>query len=555
MSGTLNPQFSPRRVEGRHRRSPAGIPSSGENSTLGRHPGNMGALLVVIALFALPIAGNLPATNPNEVARIELAVAAAHWSRLDIGPAAHAYGLSEDVARRQQKIYSDKAPGLSLSAVPFVWILDPALPRQGVTDLPAYWPLRHALTLILVALPSAGLALFVASMVPSPDSRRRAPLLLMAALATPLWTYATVFFGHIPAALLITVGWVLLLRGKGGTDPRTRWLAAAGGAATGLAVTTEYPTILLAVVIFGTLLIRRTPLPVLFAAGIGAVAGILPALVYHHLAFGAPWLTGYAFKAHADFQAIHGTGVVGISWPTIEGLWGVLFSPRRGLFYFSPLLLIAPLGVKWMVRREGWRDVAPAVVAIAVYTLFAAGFTDWEAGWCAAARHLVPVVPLMTIFALSAAAILGARRWGRVVLVVLVALSGINTFLTIAVSPFFPPQFNVPLGQLVLPSIAEGVGFPNLLGSTFGTPNWMAVMAAGLGMSAALGWALMKMVPGRSRWIPLLVAATIAAQLVMLSWQGTRRSDEQELLRTYVLERIGSPETAQRIDQGIPNER
>ena len=516
----------------------------------------MGALLVVIALFALPIAGNLPATNPNEVARIELAVAVAHWARLDIGPAAHVYGLSEDVARRKQKIYSDKAPGLSLTAVPLIWILDPILPRQGVTDLPTYWPLRHALTLVLVALPTAGLALFIASVVPSPDSRRRAPLLLIAALATPLWTYATVFFGHVPAALLITVGWVLLLRGKGEeADPRTRWLAAAGGAATGLAVTTEYPTILLAVVIFGTLLIRRTPLPVLFAAGMGAVAGILPALVYHHLAFGAPWLTGYAFKAHADFQAIHGSGVVGVSWPTIEGLWGVLFSPRRGLFYFSPLLLIAPLGVRWTVRREGWREVAPAVVAVAVYMLFAAGFSDWEAGWCAAARHLVPVVPLMTIFALGAAGVLGARRWGRVVLVVLVALSGINNFLTIAVSPFFPPQFNVPLGQLVLPSITEGAGFPNLLGSVFGTPDWTAVMAAGLGMSAALGWALMKMVPGRSRWIPPLVVATIAAQLVMLSWQGTRRSDEQEMLRTYVLERIGSSEPAHRIEHGISNER
>jgi len=70
-------------------------------------------LLAVVALYVLPLAGAPPATNPNELARIELGVAMATGTGPDIGLVAAVYGLSEDVARRGERIYSDKAPGLS----------------------------------------------------------------------------------------------------------------------------------------------------------------------------------------------------------------------------------------------------------------------------------------------------------------------------------------------------------------------------------------------------------------------------------------------------------
>ena len=74
-------------------------------------------LLLVAILYVLPLAGSAFATNPNEVARIELSASIAFWARFDLGSAAEVYGLSEDVSTRDGKIYSDKAPGLSMIAV------------------------------------------------------------------------------------------------------------------------------------------------------------------------------------------------------------------------------------------------------------------------------------------------------------------------------------------------------------------------------------------------------------------------------------------------------
>jgi hypothetical protein len=508
-------------------------------------------LLVIAALYVLPLAGSPPATNPNEVARIELGVAMATGTGLDIGPVAVVYGLSEDVARRSGRIYSDKAPGLSFLAAPATLILGPLLPPVPDTSLPAFWPLRHLLTLLLVALPTAGLAFVIATCLPGADPRRRSGLAVITALATPLWAYATVFFGHAPAAILVTVAWALLLRPGAIERPPNRLHALLGGVAAGFAVTVEYPTVLLAAVIFGTLIARRTPLPTLGWAAAGTIAGLVPALSYHQLAFGAPWLTGYTFKAHTGFQAIHARGVLGVSLPSLEALWGVLLSARRGLFFFSPILLLAPLGLWRMVRRRGFRDVTPLTVAIIVYVLFAAGFVDWEAGWCAAARHLVPIVPLLAIPVLFALVNLGTGRWWNSFVAVLIALSGVNAALCIALTPFFPPQFTSPLAQLVLPSLKDSAGLHNIVSATIGLSPIYVVIAIGAATVAALAWASSLVLRLPKRWLIAVFAATVAAQLLWLSWHGASPSPEVEFMRAQVLRRLGDNEVADRIEGSL----
>ncbi len=136
----------------------------------------MGLPMLLVAIFyILPLSGTPDATNPNEVVRIELATSLAYWARFDLEDSAAVYGWSEDVSTRDGRFYSDKAPGLSMAAAPIVWVLDPFLDRAPSSDLPAYWPLRHALTLFLLALPTVGLAFLVAASIPDidPDSPRR----------------------------------------------------------------------------------------------------------------------------------------------------------------------------------------------------------------------------------------------------------------------------------------------------------------------------------------------------------------------------------------------
>jgi len=508
-------------------------------------------ILLVITLYILPLTGAPAVTNPNEVVRIELATSIAFWARVDLEDSAAIYGLSEDVSIRDGKLYSDKAPGLSMISAPVVWIVNPILGRAPSSDLPAYWPLRHALTMLLLALPTVGLAFLVGAAVPEIDPKHRTAYALIAALTTPLWTYGTVYFGHASAALLITVAWFLLLGFPGQNSPLTPRRAALGGAVAGFSVATEYPTALLVAVIFATLFVRRTSLLVLVGAAAGSFAGALPALVYHQIAFGAPWITGYSFKAASDFQAIIAHGAFGISWPSAEALWGISFGARRGIFYFCPLLLLSPLGLWLMVRKNGWRDAGPILTAIVGYGLFAAGFVDWPAGWCAAARHLVPLVPLAVAVALFSAAKLAEYRWGSAIVVILITISGTNALLTIALTPYFPPEFVSPLAQLVLPSLVNGAGFSNLLSSVFGIAPPLVVILIGVILIATLIWAAGRLVGDRKIWLPALSLTTVAALLLIYSWQGFAPKAETELMRSLVLRRLGHTAVADQIEDSL----
>ena len=121
----------------------------------------------------MPLSGAPATANPNEVVRIELATSIAFWARFDLEDSAAKYGLSGDVSIRDGKLYSDKAPGLSMISAPVVWIINPILDRAPTSDLPAYWPLRHALTVLLLVLPTVGLAFLVGAAIPGIDPRQR----------------------------------------------------------------------------------------------------------------------------------------------------------------------------------------------------------------------------------------------------------------------------------------------------------------------------------------------------------------------------------------------
>jgi hypothetical protein len=508
-------------------------------------------VLAVLGLYLLAAAGHPPATNPNELVRIELAVAMAMWTTVDLEEPARVYGLSEDASQRDGRVLADKAPGLSFAAIPVVWLARALLPVIPGTDLPRYWPLRHLATGLLVALGTALGCCFLAARIPGLQTRGWAPVALIVALSTPLLTYGTVFFGHAPAAILISVAWILLLRPRTDVGPEHDRTAFLGGAAAGFAIATEYPTVLLAAVVFATLIARRPPWRQVTLAISGLLVGVLPVLIYHQAAFGSPWLTGYAFKADPGFQAIHTSGLSGVSLPTLDALRGILVGSSRGLFFFSPVLLLAPVGLWLMHRRSGWRDVAPLTAAIVVYIAFGAGFVDWQAGWCAAARHLVPAIPLLVIPTMVTVDAMARRRSTLLLLTALVTLSAWRTVLSIMVSPFFPPELDHPLSQFVLPSLRDGVAAPNLISSATGI-SAITVWLAAIGLAiAVLVWGLGRLGRGHLPWIAAVAALTIASQLAWFSWMSPGSDPRSEAIRAQLLAGLGHVEAAARIESAL----
>ena len=75
---------------------------------------------------------------------------------------------------------------------------------------------------------------------------------------------------------------------------------------------------------------------------------------------------------------------------------GVLFSPRHGLFSWSPVLYLGAAGLLAWLRRAPWRFAATVVFAL-VLTRVNAGVADWWAGAAFGGRRFDALLPLLGI--------------------------------------------------------------------------------------------------------------------------------------------------------------
>ncbi len=510
------------------------------------------AVLLVVLVYTVPLGGAPPATNPNELSRLQLTAALGLWASPEISPVVELWGMSQDHSVRDGRLYSDKAPGLSLVAVPALWLLRPVLPRREEVPTPDYWPLRHALTWLLVALPAALLPFWLVDQVPTLPARLRLPLALLLALATPWLTYGTVFLGHVPAGVLIAVAWILALRPG---HPRSTPLpgrALAAGVAAGFAVTTEYPCAILVAVIAVGFLLRRPSAAATGALLAGLALGLAPALLYHQAAFASPLATGYSFKADVMHAAYHAQGVAGVTWPSLERLWGVLLSPRRGLLFFCPALALALPGAFRAIRRDR-REGLLLAAGIGLYVLFGAGFVDWEAGWSAAARHLTPILPLLWLAVGEEATALARSSRGWLLLAPLAGLGAAAALLSIALTPFFPEILTDPLGELVLPSLAAGAAAPGLLSAITGWPPLAGFLVEVLLVATGVGAAVAAGAPTATGRVAAATAAVAGAIVFAAAVRvaAPPADDVQLLARAVVLRRIGAEPAARRLEEQL----
>src|SRR5262249_44340520 len=70
---------------------------------------------------------------------------------------------------------------------------------------------------------------------------------------------------------------------------------------------------------------------------------------YNWIRFGDPLQTGAGFDGHIERPLL---SIVPLFFPTplLDGVLGLLVSPGKGLFLFSPILLLGLIGLPWFVR-------------------------------------------------------------------------------------------------------------------------------------------------------------------------------------------------------------
>jgi len=403
-------------------------------------------------------------------------------------------GLPEgggDAARHGGHYYSDKLIGPSLAAVPVYWTARRVLSAAGMPLRRAvYWALRVT-NVFANAVPSALLGallyLFLAEL--GLTSRLRVWLAFAYGLGTLALPYSTALFGHQFAAVCVAGAFMLLWRQRHG------WSAAravAAGALMGLGAISDFMALVIAFFLglyaVWTALGRADESRAGVAAAGRRMAPLaLVAALALCIQLGANWASfGGPFELaqahHATLGAHHEAGFLGIGRPNPEALYQLTVGPYRGLFFGSPVLLLALPGL-FLLGRKMRAEAIIIGAAWAAVLLIHSGYTDWPAGTAYGPRYQIVAIPLLIIAAAETA------RKSPFIFKALAAISIAFMVIVCAQNPFgIPVDVKNPLGAALGHLAAGDLQYWNL-GMTVGLPGIASLLPLAA-VEAALIYAL-----------------------------------------------------------------
>jgi len=285
------------------------------------------------------------------------------------------------------RYYSPYGIGHALYNVPF-YLVGRALERWTGLDATKPEIVRKAVVVLgsAVAAALAVWIVFLFAATLTSDLRAATTTALVLGFATLLWPYAKFGFNAPLATLCVLAGayggW------RAASDGGTGALVGAG-AGVGAALLVRHELALTALPVAAVLALAHRGHPAtlarrlaIFALPIGVA--IAATLYYNWVRFGNPLDTGYLRDNTASF---------GSPW---VGLMGLLLSPGRSVFLYSPVTLagVAALGRLWRKNRA---LVILCGGELFVLLAFYASLTYWDADRSYGPRYLVPGLPFLVL--------------------------------------------------------------------------------------------------------------------------------------------------------------
>ena len=216
------------------------------------------------------------------------------------------------------------------------------------------------------------------------------------AFSTISWPFATFIFQSDPSAAFDLLAVFLILRITRGNKVRLKQLVFCG-LALATALTIDYVNAILIPIFFFYLLfsIRKENIRViakhligfLFAALVGG--GIIG--MYNYFSFGNPFLT-------SEGLYLGGGLFSSFSQPLDLGLLLNLFTPYRGLFFYSPILILGVIGFYKMLRSNVYDRDGIFLLVLFLGILFP--YSKWytlDAGLSYGPRFIIPAIPFLLI--------------------------------------------------------------------------------------------------------------------------------------------------------------
>ena len=244
------------------------------------------------------------------------------------------------------------------------------------------------------------------------DARTALLLTVAYAFGTTTWMIGSQALWQHGMGQLLIIALVLFL-----TASPTAARVIAAGLLCGLIAGNRPPDTILAAALGVYALMWAGRRAVLFAAA-AAVPMLL--VLFYNLAVVGELGGAYALVGEMEFFA-HDLS---------SGISGLLFSPTRGLFAFSPFLLFLALAWRHPPRDGVDRSLTLAMTAGVVLQLLLYAKTDWRAGISWGPRFLTDMLPLLIWMLVPV--VLALRRPGRALfaatVAVAIAIEGVGAF-------------------------------------------------------------------------------------------------------------------------------
>lgn len=357
-------------------------------------------------------------------------------------------GKNIDTATINGKTYSNKAPGTAILSVPLYAITRVFVGAPATSNIRTSW---FVMRFCISTLPLFLLAYWL--------YKREADEFSLATLlfATPLFGYSLLFFSHTFVAVTIYFAFRLLF------DERftLRRSTLAAGLLSGFAVFSEFSAVF-PVIIFGIGLVftdKRERNSRVYFYICGILPFIIALIIYNYAVFGESFPMFYTREPFSESAEIIEKSAFILGFPSLSNLYLLLFSPSRGLFFYSPILIFSVISfIKSKERRSLRHRVKVAAIIVSIFLLCGHGAA--HGGWSFGTRYLVFIVPLMLDSFFDGEVYNFSNVWQGF----LFGLSFFFCMMPMLTFPFAPPEFQFPHNDFWVRLLSsDGWSMPNLL--------------------------------------------------------------------------------------------
>jgi len=217
--------------------------------------------------------------------------------------------------------------------------------------------------------------------------------MLLYSFGTIIFPYSTAFYSHTTVTFFLFASFYLLSF----EQQINKNKIVVSGILSGTAMLCDYYAILVAMLIYGFLLVKNKQQwkkSVLFI--IGFVIPLIVLFIYNYICFNDLFAVAYNYSV--IWQKNYNHGILGVAFPDLFILLRLLFGLERGYFIYMPVFLLSIYGIIGIIKNKhkySTEILFGAAVFIVLLLFNSARSNDWNAGSSFGPRYLIPAIPFL----------------------------------------------------------------------------------------------------------------------------------------------------------------